>query len=241
MSRRLFFLVLLGTGLLACHPNPEGSATRSRTSEVQVAGAMKDVMWKGELTGKIRLDTLPDRKGLYGLGPKSYLQGELLILDGRSYVSRVLTDSTMAVEETYQVSAPFFVYGNVEAWEAIDLPGRIQSIEDLEHFLDERTRHRPRAFAFKLTGQIRNADIHIQNLPEGTSVSSPAEAHQGQTAYALGPADVDIVGFFSTEHQGVFTHHDTNLHMHLISRDRTQMGHLDRVTFDRMRLYLPKG
>ncbi len=241
MSRRLFFLVLLGTGLFACKPNPEGSATRSRTPEVHVAGAMKDVMWKGELAGKIRLDTIAHRQGLYGLGPKSYLQGELLILDGQCFVSRVETDSTMAVEETFRVAAPFFVYGNVEAWEAIDLPAHIQNIGDLERYLEERTRDKTRPFAFKLSGRIREADIHIQNLPEGATVSSPAEAHQGQVAYTLGRETVDILGFFSTEHQGIFTHHDTYLHMHLISRDRTQMGHLDRVRFERMRLYLPKG
>ena len=39
-------------------------------------------MWKGELSGTINLDTISNKKGLYGLGPESYLTGELLINNG---------------------------------------------------------------------------------------------------------------------------------------------------------------
>ena len=70
-------------------------------------------------------------------------------------------------------------------------------------------------------------------------MSSPKEAHQGQVDYKLNEEHVDIVGFFSTQHKGIFTHHDSYLHLHLITRDRTKMGHLDDVEFDEMKLYLP--
>jgi len=70
-------------------------------------------------------------------------------------------------------------------------------------------------------------------------VSSPAEAHQGQTNYYLNNEEVEIVGFFSTEHQGVFTHHDSFLHMHLITKDKSLMGHLDELELDKVTLYLP--
>jgi acetolactate decarboxylase len=50
---------------------------------------------------------------------------------------------------------------------------------------------------------------------------------------------VEIIGFFSTEHKGVFTHHDSFLHMHLITKDKEKMGHLDAATFDRINVHLP--
>jgi acetolactate decarboxylase len=37
---------------------------------------------------------------LYGLGTVEYLEGEILIIDGKSYKSMVNSDSTMKVEET---------------------------------------------------------------------------------------------------------------------------------------------
>ncbi len=209
--------------------------------DIKVAGAMKNVMWKGELSGIIRLDTMANKKGLYGLGPLSFLKGELLINDGRVFVSKVLSDSTMLVEETSDVSAPFFVYGNVTEWKESKLPISVKDIKSLETYIHQLTELEKRPFVFKLLGRVDSAKIHIQNLPDGTKVSSPKEAHQGQTNYLLKDEVVEIIGFFSTEHQGIFTHHDSFLHMHLMTQDHSKMGHLDEVLFSegKVKLLLP--
>jgi len=208
--------------------------------DIKIVGAMKNVMWKGELGRKIDLDTISDKKGLYGLGPASYLSGELLINNGRSYLSKVNTDTTMTIQNTFKTSAPFFVYGNVTEWNEIDLPSDIISIQDLEKFIEDKTTEFKRPFAFKLIGQVSRAIIHIQNLPEGTKVSSPDEAHQGQKNYHIVNEDAEIIGFFSTEHKGIFTHHDSYLHQHLITKDESKMGHLDELEIGEMKLYLPQ-
>lgn len=201
---------------------------------------MKNIMWKGELGSRIELDTISNKNGLYGIGPVSYLAGELLINDGQSYVSKVTSDSTMTVEKNFDISAPFFVYANVAEWNEFELPSNIKSIQDLEKFIDEKTAEYKRPFVFKLKGEVSMAIIHSQNLPEGTKVSSPDEAHQGQVNYKLTEEESEIVGFFSTEHKGVFTHHDSFLHMHLITKDENKMGHLDELVIANMQLYLPK-
>ena len=229
--------------LISCNSTAKKSETTNKNqSTVQVVGAMKNVMWKGELAGTIYLDTIKNKKGLYGLGPVEYLTGELLIIDGKSYVSSVLTDTTMEVEGTYQVKSPFLVYANQIDWDVENLPSVIMTIKELEEFIDKKTVDYKRPFVFKLKGQVDNAEIHIQNLPQGRKVSSPEEAHQGQRNYTLENIEVEIVGFFSTEHKGVFTHHDSNVHMHLITTDRKKMGHLDNVLFGNgnIKLYLPK-
>ena len=119
-------------------------------------------------------------------------------------------------------------------------PQSIRTIKDVEKYIDEKTIKNKRPFAFKLIGNISKAVIHIQNLPEGTKVSSPDEAHQGQTNYVLKNEDVEVIGFFSTEHKGVFTHHDSYIHLHLITKDEQKMGHLDELEINAMKLYLPK-
>ena len=241
--RRLKILTWLGTIclLLGCGQGQSSEEVTSGYPDVQIAGAMRNVMWRGELGGVIELDSIANKQGLYGLGPVSYLQGEILLIDGQAFVSRVVSDSSMTVEETYDVAAPFLVFANVNKWREMVLPAEVQNIGELERWLDEATVDAKRPFAFKLSGRVQQADIHIQNLPPGSKVSSPEEAHRGQTNYLLEDENVDIVGFFSTEHQGVFTHHDSFLHMHLITADRQQMGHLDAVSFKEMVLYLPEG
>jgi len=243
MIKKFLTIVLITIVLTSCNSTGKKSQiTNENQSIVQVVGAMKNVMWKGELAGTINLDTIKNKNGLYGLGPVEYLTGELLIIDGKSYSSTVLTDSSISVKETYQTKAPFLVYTNQIDWNVETLPSNIKTIKDLEKFIDNKTLDFNRPFVFKLKGQIENADIHIQNLPKGTKVSSPEEAHQGQANYSLKNNTVDIVGFFSTDHKGVFTHHDSNVHMHLITSDRKKMGHLDKVTFGNgtIQLYLPK-
>lgn len=237
-------LGLLVVILVSCNINKtEEKSTEPESdsySDIVIVGAMKEVMWKGELGGKIKLDTISNKEGLYGLGPVSYMKGELLINNGQSYAARVNSDSTMTVEKTIEVSAPFFVYSNVTEWEEHTLSPEIKTIQDLEKFIDSKTKSSKRPFTFKLTGHVSEAKIHIQNLPDGTEVSSPEEAHQGQVSYAVNNEDAEIVGFFSTEHKGVFTHHDSFLHMHLITKDETKMGHLDALEIGSMKLYLPK-
>jgi acetolactate decarboxylase len=201
---------------------------------------MKNVMWKGELDGRIKLDTITPKKGLYGIGPKSYLTGEILINNGQAYISHVLKDSTMTVKKTFNASAPFFVYGNVNEWQTIDLPEGITTIKELENYINEKTIMAKRPFVFKLIGNVAKVIIHVQNSPKGTTVVSPEEAHQRLTYYNLTNEDVEIIGFFSTENKGVFTHHDSFLYLHLITKDESKMGHLDNVVFTKMKLYFPK-
>ena len=69
------------------------------------------------------------------------------------------------------------VYGNVTEWNEIELPDDIKIIQVLEKFIDDKTSDFKRPFAFKLIEQVSSVIIHIQNLPKGTKLSTPNEAH----------------------------------------------------------------
>jgi acetolactate decarboxylase len=239
MIKMDFRVALIGLAILAL----TSCATKAQqtVSRVKIVGQMKNVMWKGQLDGNIALDTIAQKTNLYGLGPVEYLAGEILILDGKSFKSTVVSDTTMKVEETYDIKAPFFGYTNISKWTEQSLPDNIQTIQQLEQYLDKTTANASRPFIFKLSGIVDQATIHIVNLPKGSKVSSPDEAHKGQKNYQIKNEKTDIIGFFSTEHKAIFTHHDTYLHMHLITIDRQKMGHLDEVLFHKggMKLYLP--
>ncbi len=203
---------------------------------------MKNVMRKGQLFGTIALDTIANKQHLYGLGPVEFLTGELLIIDGKAYQSSVISAKEMKVEENFAVKAPFFVYANINDWKEQTLPDSINSLTELENYLDFFTKNTDKPFAFRLSGIVKNANIHIVNLPTGTKVSSPEDAHQGQTNYQLSNKEVEIIGFFSRQHQAIFTHHDTFIHTHLITKDKSMMGHLEEVDFDakNIKIYLSK-
>ena len=235
-TNKLFSVLMINTMLLFTSITVMAQESKHN---VIIVGAMKNVMWKGQLYGTINLDTIANKGSLYGLGPVEYLTGELLIVNGKTYKSTVITDSTMKVEETFNVKAPFFGYSNVGRWVEQILPDSIQTIVQLEKYLNQATNKLKRPFLFRLEGTVEKATVHIVNLPEGAKVSSPDDAHQGQKNYHLQNEKVEIIGFFSTEHKAIFTHHDTFLHMHLITADKTKMGHLDELRLKKgTRLYL---
>lgn len=229
----IFILVLVGC------KNSDNSLQKSAYSDIQIVSAMKNVMWKGELHGKILLDTIKDKTGLYGVGPLEGLRGEVLLFNGVTYTSKVDSAGNPILETSTDVRAPFFVYANVNMWDTISLPSSISTIDQLDKFIDDSTKSNKRPFAFRLSGKVEELHYHIQNLPPNTKVSNPKEAHAGQVKYKLDTAEVEIVGFFSTEHQGIFTHHDTHLHLHVLSNDLKHMGHMDKVLFRDMKLLLP--
>ncbi len=235
-------LLVLTSAMIGCTSNsPEKkNSQKSSNHNVLIAGSMIEAVWKGELFSKIDLDTIKDKTGLYGLGPITYMRGEITINDGEIWVSRVLSEDSSSVNIEDTVSAPFLVYSNVTEWDTIPLPSTLKSIPDLEKFIDNQTHSSPRPFAFKILGSVDSATIHIQNLPIGAKVSNPKEAHAGQKKYHITSCESEIIGFFSTDHQGVFTHHDSYLHMHLLTQDRTHMGHLDELAIKEMSLLLPK-
>lgn len=212
----------------------------SQNSEVRFSGSMRNTMRMGKIQRTISLDTISNKSGLCGIGPLENLQGEIMMLDGESYVSRVNGKAGMEVKPTFDAGAPFFVYANAEHWKEYGLPKFVSDLSSLEKFLSEKTEGQQKPFVFKLSGKVVHSGIHVVNLPEGRTVSSPEEAHEGMVHFEIENENCDIIGFFSTKHQGVFTHHDTFMHLHLINSDRNKMGHVETLTFQpgMMVLYL---
>jgi acetolactate decarboxylase len=209
---------------------------------LHISGAMKNVMMMGNLSGSIDLDTMSNKKHLYGFGPVDYQSGEIIILDGKSYKSKVVSATEMNVTETFKMKASFFAYQRIKKWEEVKMPDSVISMDQLEKFLDQSTVNYPRPFLFRLTGIADSALIHVVNLPKGTKVLSPEDAHIGQQNFTINNEPIELLGFFSTEHKTIFTHHDTFIHIHLITENRKKMGHLESLSLRRgtTKLYLPK-
>lgn len=225
----LYFLILT---LFSCSEN------QRELSVVKSISAMKNVMQKGELEAKVRFDTILPQKDYYGLGPIEGLTGEITIIDGIAYVSRV-EGNTLNVDIQNNVGAPFFVYAISNKFDAYPLPKEVNNLEKLDIYL-QKNHDSGAAFLFILKGQFEFAQIHVQNLRPGSKVSSPKEAHEGQVNFELNSKEGELIGFYSNSSQGVYTHHDTNIHTHFITNDKKYMGHCDVLKFHpgQVKLYI---
>lgn len=208
-----------------------------------VVGAMRETMWEGKTGGLIDLDTLSGMEGMVGLGPLEGLRGELVIVDGVCYKSEIRPDGNVAVTRTRKAKAPFFGYSRVRKWKREPLPDSVVDMGRLEAYFLSRLGTAPAPFMFKVEAAVAEARIHVVNVPPGTKVRSPEDAHRGQEQFVLANQDLILVGFFSTSHQAVFTHHDTFLHIHALSARKDMMGHLDAIRFQPGKAWvsLPEG
>ena len=214
------------------------SCTKStNTSSIKVVGEMRDVMWKGDLKGKIATDSL-NYKEAYGLGPIEFLKGEIVVFEGLTFVSKVIDSVSHQVTKIPSVRAPFFVYSTYSDLKVVEFNLENFTLKELEEYINSVYKDYDQPLLIRIDGLFDNIKVHSVNLTKGKKVSSPGEAHQGLTQYELNGVSGSLIGFFSRNHKAIFTHHDSFFHAHFISNDRQVLGHIDELNFNASKVTL---
>ncbi|HRI80768.1 MAG TPA: hypothetical protein PLR06_14655 [Cyclobacteriaceae bacterium] len=63
------------------------------------------------------------------------------------------------IHEGFDISAPFFVYANVDSWQKLQLPDYIFDNRDLESFLLKISESKGQPFVFKLMLNSKNKNL----------------------------------------------------------------------------------
>ena len=198
---------------------------------------MRDVMWKGDLKGKIATDSLNNKK-TYGIGPIEFLKGEIVVFEGQTFVSKVIDSVSHQTIKIPSVRAPFFVYSTNSDLKVVEFNRENFMLKELEEHINSLYKDYDQPLLIRIDGLFDNIKLHSVSLPEGKKVSSPDEAHQGLTQYDFKNISGSLIGFFSRNHKAVFTHHDSFFHAHFISDDRKVLGHIDETDFNSSKVTL---
>lgn len=207
----------------------------SQTSEqpiVKHIGELRQIMHQGMIQSRIDLDTLVN-SNLFALGAMNSLSGEVLVLSGEVVKSFVKND-TLITERDVKTKATLLVYAQVTEWDTLE----IASAESVESALVDYAEP-SQAIPFLLLGQP-SLDYHVINFD---TKSGDFSAHkEGAFNGSIEDEEVIILGFYSTQAKGIYTHHDSNLHMHVITTDYSTMGHVNKLDLlDRsFKLLIPK-
>lgn len=240
MYRITGFLLLIA-GLYSCQ-----SAEKSQWSEsVDSVGTLRAIMHQNDVTPKAFLDKLPHPDNLYGLGPVAYLKGEFMVYDGEAIVAVAENDSTVRVHGDPSTGVAMMVATRVNEWMEVELAEDLSTQKQLESFLLEVARERginpDNAFPFRLEGTAKSLDWHVIDWESGDTEHSHQRHRESGPHGNLAHAEVNIIGFCSTRHSGVFKHYDSSVHMHFVAGDMSLAGHVDALIPGDMRLFLPKG
>jgi len=215
-------------------------------SQVEYAGALKDIMHKGDISPQIYLKDLAKKKNLYALGAVGNLKGEILILDGIPYVTSVKNNEVL-MDHSFDKSAALLVYSQVEQWKEIPIPPTVGSYKEFEIFVESAAGKynvdTSKPFPFLVEGIVEELDWHVIDWKKDDTVHSH-EKHKKAGAYGtIKNENVVILGFYSKKHTGIFTHHSTDMHLHFKAEDNKRAGHVDDLILGKgrqeRRLFLP--
>jgi len=201
---------------------------------VEHKGALRNIMHKGDLSAKANLKEFENIKGLYGLGAVENLKGEILILDGVPYISSCeIKDSVKinSIEKTFDAKAALFVYTQVINWIDIKIPFDVQTYSQLETFIQAEAKHQgidvEMPFPFLIEGEFDSFDWHVIDWKAGDMEHSHEKHIQAGLHGTMHNTNGEVLGFYSNKHHAIYTHHTTNMHLHIKTDDNQLVGHVD--------------
>lgn len=222
---------------------------------VEYYGAQKTIFDTGRAEGRIPVAVMSGRNGAYGVGAFAGLDGEITVFEGKPYVTQVRGDG-FTMDNSDKGSAIFAVWTKNTEWRDEPVPADVRTYLDLQRHVKARAAaagldvNQP--IPFLLSGSAAELKWHINvDLTEGKPVTRELFA-RSKASYVLKDQPVDIVGFHSEKHPGVFMsayapaikEKDVKnaIHIHLVTKDGKAAGHIDDLTLDgRMRLRLPRS
>jgi acetolactate decarboxylase len=209
---------------------------------VKYSGALRTIM-SGNIQPVISLDTLSQKKHLYALGAVDNLKGEIQIFDSKPSNSFVV-DSGLKIKDSYNQKASLLVYAEVEEWDSFQIENNKTKSELEEQIFELATNNginTEEPFPFLLEGAIASADWHVINWKDGDTIHNHKKHKESGLNGTLQKKEVEIIGFYSTKHKAIFTHHTTNMHMHFKTKDGAIAGHIDDLLLNNsITLKLPK-
>jgi acetolactate decarboxylase len=213
----LSFLVLLLTA-------------KTFAQNVKNIGSMSE-MGKENFAPHIKLDTIANKKHLFGMGPYGRMQGEISVFDGVPYFSTVNHVGEGIVDNNWAIEAPFFVYAHVVKWikkKKQIVAGNLDELQsEIEIYAQQNGQNLKEPFVVKLKGKMDNITTHIV-MPRSENIPG-YQANKKQMDYDFTNIQGEILVFYSQNHQGIYTHKDSFIHVHFISKDKKTMGHIDKI------------
>jgi len=210
----------------------DSNKTKIATTEYEVKyfGALRNMMHKGDISAQVGLSDFENTPHFYAIGALENLKGEIQIIDGKPYNTSV-KDSSILFDSSFDKAATLLVYATVKEWRVYDIPQDITTYEQLEKHVGLTAKANgidvSKPFPFMLEGTASSFDWHVINWKDGDTEHSH-EKHIGSGLHGtIENREVDLLGFYSDSHHAIFTHHTTNMHIHVKTRDNKIAGHVD--------------
>jgi acetolactate decarboxylase len=196
---------------------------------VRWVGEMHRTIMGGETAARVHLASLLATPGLNAVGPVEGLAGEITVIDGVAHIGELEGGKPVSSPRP-DAGAPFLVWAHVPEWTMRPLPPGITTLEELEArlpaVLTSAGLDAASPTLFRVSGIARTLKYHVlrpvPGLPPGREAHDQAQFHAKLLA-----TPVELIGFFSTAHRGVFTPGSSDVHVHFVTADGSRSGHVE--------------
>jgi acetolactate decarboxylase len=213
----------------------------AQNPDVKSVGELRKVMHDADMSAKIRLDTI-QRENLFAIGVVDSLRGQISIVNGKSLTSSI-KDTYIMTDTTLNHGAAMLVYAYVKNWKVVTIEQDINNLEELEllvkRLASENGIDANKPFPFMARTWTKNMNYHVIDWQSG--IEHTADTHK-QFAHELwhSAAMVMITGFYSENHQGIFTEYNKKMIVNAITSSPMTCGQLETIeTFGKIAIYFP--
>jgi acetolactate decarboxylase len=198
--------------------------------KVEYKGALKNMMHAGDVSAKADLKNYSNIKHFYALGAFEYLKGEIQIFNGEPS-NTIVVENKLTFDKSFEKKASLLVYASVNKWESIKIPEKVVTYEQLEIYIAQVAKEQHininEPFPFLIEGTLESFDWHVINWKNGDTEHSHEKHINSGLHGTINNREVKMLGFYSDAHHAIFTHHTTNMHIHVKTIDNIIAGHVD--------------
>lgn len=214
---------------------PTAAVAASAGGKVETYGALHAIFHEGQTGPQVALASVA-KPTLHAVGALSEGRGEITAVDGTFWLAYPEGENGTRVESVQQSDekAMLLVTANVAAWRRVPIEEDIANADidaRLEALLTANGADVTQAIPLRIEGPLASVEWHV--LDASKAGDQPAHSHEDhQRASVRGTVpetEGTLVGFFSKQHQGVFTHMGSNSHFHVVLAKEKISGHVDGV------------
>jgi acetolactate decarboxylase len=248
---KIVYTVVGALAVSACTTTVPGT----KEGLVEYNGAQNTIFDTGKAEGKVPVAAMSGANAAYGVGAYAGLDGEITIYEGKPFVTQVRGNG-YTMDHSQDGAAIFAAWTKNIQWRDEPVPADVKTYLELQRFVKARAAaagiDTSLPFPFLMTGKPSELKWHINvDLSEGKAITREIFA-KSKANYVMKNEQVDIVGFYSEKHPGVFISAyapaikekdvKNTIHIHLLTKDGKSAGHIDDLTFSGgMTLRLPKN
>ena len=229
--------ILLVLFALFCGVVPSQAEESGLPFDLKYYGSFKKMMHMKKVDGVVDLKTAFDGSHIYGVGAIKNAEGEIAVYDSKAWLSYGkygMDKVTHEIPEGEQ--AMLLVTAEVKKWQELVVPKDMSEPELYEFILEQAKQsgiNTETPFPFLIEGQLKDLTWHVINGTNSGSGGGHNQAH-GEHSFIkklMGLKErspATLIGFYSANIQGVFTHPGESWHTHVIIKDEKKAGHVEK-------------